>query len=134
MARASWPQHSHSQPVEGGVETGQQNAQIATYRGKGGVWTDFLREAIWRLREKFPLQHVTHAILTPFPALDMPPELDWTGWPHASLLYSADSQLLCVRNVWPAVSRLSGMQLPFLGLTAHLAVFTLYPRETDKEK
>lgn len=49
------------------METAQQDAQVVTFRGKGGVRSDFLREAIWRLGEKFPLQHMTHAILTPFP-------------------------------------------------------------------
>lgn len=72
LARASWPQHDHFQPVK----KGDQDAQMLTHRGKGGVGSDFLREAVWRLGEKFPLQHMTHAALSPFPAWATPLKLD----------------------------------------------------------
>lgn len=71
LARASWPQHDHFQPVKK-----DQDAQMLTHRGKGGVGSDFLREAVWRLGEKFPLQHMTHAALSPFPAWATPLKLD----------------------------------------------------------
>lgn len=113
---------------------------MVTHRGKGGVINNCLREAMWRVGEKFPLQHMTHATLTLSPAWATPPKLDWTGLAPASLSTQQTASCSVPRASgqpfpdWLPNPVDSGMQLPFLGLTAHRAAFTPCPRETSKAK
>lgn len=98
---------AQSFPASGGRSGARPTGCSSCCTGKGGVPSHFLQEAIWRLREKFPLGHMTHTTLTRFLAWATPP--DRQKWPRPSRPslspYPAASQLLCAQNVWPALAR-----------------------------
>ena len=110
------------------------------YRGKGGVRSDFLRETIWRLGEKFPFWHMTHEALTPFPAWSTPPSRLGLASPQPLSPYPAVSQSLCAQNVWPTLFRLAPKSHGFLdantipGAHSPSCNFHILPRETNKVK
>lgn len=126
-------------PASGGWKWRKNNRMLKWLRGKGGVRSDFLRETTWTLGQKSPLWHMTHAALTPFPAWGAPPNrLDWPC-PRSLRTQQPASCSVPRMSGQPSPDWLpnpvdSGMQLPFLGLTAHLAAFTFCPSETSKVK
>ena len=92
-------------PASGRWKWRKNNRMLKWLRGKGGVRSDFLRETTWRLGQKFPLWHMTHAALTPFPAWGTPPNrLDW---PCPRSLRTQQPASCSAQNVWPARSRLA---------------------------
>ena len=107
---------AQSFPASGGGGGGGERAAGCSndYRGKGGVRSDFLRETIWRLGEKFPFWHMTHEALTPFPAWSTPPSRLGLASPQPLSPYPAVSQSLCAQNVWPTLFRLAPKSHGFL--------------------